>query len=52
MKTPNETTPADKDEPRFLACYGEGALIPPMQTDADRAAFEARDRDLWEHRSD
>jgi len=35
------------DVPRTLSAYGEGHPLPPMETQADRDAFEADQRRGW-----
>ncbi len=48
MTSPNL---ASDDVPRTLAAYGEGHPLPPMETEADRDAFEAAQRRGWQDRS-
>ena len=39
------------DVPRHLSAYGEGQpLLPPMETQADRDAFETEQRRGWQER--
>lgn len=47
--TPPNLTPGDV--PRTLAAYGEGYPLPPMETEADRDAFEVAQRRGWQDRS-
>lgn len=41
----------DADEPRYLAAYGEGELLPRLETEQEREEFEQSQRRGWENRS-